>query len=146
MAYKLHTDPLGPTRQLGRRGALKQATFLQLKKSPGLLTVESAFEILLAKLADLSNAATLIDYQPFTVDVANERVLFNHSQLQLHRQKLKDAGMRGLFYTPDLRVRWRTPKGHADEVLEAKDANWLPSLGDEYAEKMLRTRRLLALR
>jgi len=55
MAYKLTTDPLGPTRQLGRRGALKQATFLQLKKSPELLTVESAFEVLLAKLADLSN-------------------------------------------------------------------------------------------
>lgn len=146
MAYNFHIDPLGPTRQLGRRGALKQATFLQLKKSPELLTVESAFEVLLAKLADLSNAVTLIDYQPFTVDVANERVLLSHSQLQAHRQKLKGAGMRGVFYTPDLRVRWKTLKGHADEVLEAKDVNWVPSLGDEYTEKLLRTRTLLALR
>ncbi|ROT43933.1 hypothetical protein [Pusillimonas sp. NJUB218] len=146
MAYKLTTDPLGPTRQLGRRGALKQATFLQLKKSPELLTVESAFEVLLAKLADLSNAVTLIDYQPFTIDVANERVLLTHSQLQAHRQKLREAGMRGVFYTPDLRFRWRAAKGHADEVLEAKDAAWVPTLGDAYADKLLRTRTLLALR
>lgn len=30
MVNKLHIDPLGATRQLGKRGALKQATFLQL--------------------------------------------------------------------------------------------------------------------
>lgn len=145
MVYKLHADPLGPTRQLGRRGALKQATFLKLKKNPELLTVESALEVLLAKLADLSNTVTLIDYQPFTVDVANARVLSNRANLQEHREQLKSAGMRGVFYTPDWRFRWQKPKGYIDEVLEAKDANWVPSLEDEYTEKMLSTRRLLAI-
>ena len=132
MVNKLHIDPLGATRQLGKRGALKQATFLQLKKNAELLSVESPFEVLLAKLADLSNAVTQIDYQPFTVDVVNERMLLNHAQLQTHRQKLKDSGMSGVFYTPDLRFRWRTPKGNVDEVIEAKDVNWMPLLGDEY--------------
>ncbi|MGF7468671.1 hypothetical protein [Alcaligenes phenolicus] len=146
MVNKLHIDPLGATRQLGKRGALKQATFLQLKKNPELLSVESSFEVLLAKLADLSNAVTQIDYQPFTVDVVNERMLLNHAQLQTHRQKLKDSGMSGVFYTPDLRFRWRTPKGNVDEVIEAKDVNWVPSLGDEYTEKLLHTRALLAQR
>ena len=47
MVNKLHIDPLGATRQLGKRGALKQATFIQLKKNAELLSVESPFEVLL---------------------------------------------------------------------------------------------------
>lgn len=146
MASNRHINPLGATRQTGFRGTLKQTTLLRLKKSSTQLSIESPLEVLLARLADLSTAVTLIDYQPFTVDVPNERVLLNHFDLQVHRQKLREMGISGAFYTPDLRFRWKTPKGVlVDEIIEAKDANWIPSLGDEYTDKLLHTRKLLAV-
>lgn len=143
MAYRTRINPLGAPRQMGRRGALKQTTFLRLEKNESLLTVESALEVLLAKLLDLSNDVTAIQYQPFTIDIANEQLLLTHESLQKHRTELKRAGLKGLFYTPDLRVTWKACIGTTIEVIEAKDSQWIPSHEDEYAHKLLCTQQLL---
>jgi hypothetical protein len=92
---------------VGRHGALRQTTFVRLEKNDALLTVESALEVLLVKLLDLSNDVMEIQYQPFTIDIAHERLLLTHEALQEHRTELRRAGLKGLFYTPDLRVTWK---------------------------------------
>ncbi|WP_417251272.1 Tn7 transposase TnsA N-terminal domain-containing protein [Castellaniella sp.] len=143
MAYRTRINPLGAPRQVGRRGALRQTTFVRLEKSDALLTVESALEVLLAKLLDLSNDVIEIQYQPFTIDIAHERLLLTHEALQEHRTELKRAGLKGLFYTPDLRVIWKAAAGTAIEVIEAKDSQWVPNHRDEYAHKQRCTQQLL---
>lgn len=143
MAYRTRINPQGAPRQVGRRGALKQTTFLRLQKNDALLTVESALEVLLAKVLDLSNDATEIQYQPFAIDIAHARLLLTHEALQEHRTELKRAGLKGLFYTPDLRVTWKATVGTTIEVIEAKDSQWVPDHQDEYAHKLRCTQRLL---
>lgn len=143
MAYRTRPNPLGAPRQAGRRGALRQTTFLRLEKNDSLLTVESALEVLLAKLLDLSNDVTEIQYQPCTIDLAHERLLLTHEALQEHRTELKRAGLKGVFYTPDLRVTWKVAVGTTIEVIEAKDSQWVPDHQDEYAHKLRCTQRLV---
>lgn len=143
MAYRTRINPLGAPRQVRQRGALRQTTFVRLEKSDALLTVESALEVLLAKLLDLSNDVMEIQYQPFTIDIAHERLLLTHEALQEHRTELKRAGLKGLFYTPDLRVTWKATAGTTIEVIEAKDSQWVPNHRDEYAHKLRCTQQLL---
>lgn len=126
MAYRTRINPAGPTRHLGRRGAFKQTTFIQLQKNEGSIVVESAFEAFLARLIDLANDAVHIAYQPFTLDLTNQRVLLTHNDFKDHRHALKESGMTGVYYTPDLKVCWQTEQGQNYEVIEAKDSLWVP--------------------
>ncbi|WP_288108598.1 hypothetical protein [Limnobacter sp.] len=146
MVYKTRIDPKGPTRHLGRRGALKQTTFVRLKKAQGLLTVESALEVMLLSLLDLSNQVVEIQYQPFTIDVANNRLFQTHQDLKNHRQALRDAGRTGIFYTPDIQATLQIACERTIEVIEAKDSDWIPSEDDYYGQKLITAKELLESR
>lgn len=143
MAFKLKTDPKGSTRQLGRRGALKQSTFIRLEKNPSLIGVESAMEVMLLSALDLSNEVTEILYQPFTIDVANDRLFKTHEELAAHRSSLRQAGMTGVFYTPDIQVTRWFGSARVSEVIEAKDSDWLPTEDDQYRQKLSTAQLLL---
>lgn len=146
MVYKTRIDPQGPTRHLGRRGALKQSTFVRLQKCESVLTVESALEVMLLSLLDLSNQVTQIQYQPFTIDVANNRLLKTHEEFKSHRQALRDVGRTGIFYTPDIQATLQLTGTSTIEVIEAKDSDWIPSEDDYYGQKLITTKELLESR
>lgn len=146
MVYKTRIDPQGPTRHLGRRGALKQSTFVRLQKCESVLTVESALEVMLLSLLDLSNQVAQIQYQPFTIDVANNRLLKTHEEFKSHRQALRDVSRTGIFYTPDIQATLQLAGEPTIEVIEAKDSDWIPSEDDYYGQKLITTKELLESR
>lgn len=141
---KVLRSPNAPTRQVGRRGTFKPSNLVRLRKHDKPIHMESSLEVFVAKIADLSNASLQIYSQPFTVDVLNKKILGNAGQLELHRTVLKQLGMPSSLYTPDISVQWSSSKGKVTEVMEIKDSNWIPSLGDDYTAKLLETRSMLA--